>query len=427
MWFVLELMGSCGSCSADKVMQAHVPQKQINIYPPPYSPIKKTSESFSMSMSVKKAAAYDNSLGPGQGRYSDKILKNHSYLEAVEEAKGWWFGFNKWLLGHNFTLSSVTEDIKNLISLNQHKESKEVKGDIWVNDCYKYFRFIELGIIPEKPLEKRDLEMIRLIDNNQRYQTYDTLMMANREHINAVLNESQQIWLEEKLQEAVHYIPKSIIDDGGYSKFLKIIIGMLFYKLDTIDITLSKRILQEEFFKSLQGGYYFGLTYPLVDDVMDSNEIIDQTEKKTIVHHILHGLSSGKLFDKLPTHPLAFILKTIFENLNRLYPFESNRDIYTSLLIFATAQTIDQNHSLDHITSYNEIIIPTIIKSAYTRLTVKRMANHMKSGVEHTLMLALYNQMEDDLADFEKDLKNGAITSFTYYFKAEKNDGNYHT
>src|SRR5207253_8838446 len=66
-----------------------------------------------------------------------------------------------------------------------------------------------------------------------------------------------------------------------------------------------------------------------------------------------------------------------------------------------------------------ELYIPVILKSSSSRLIVRSVISApMDEGFDNrTFYYGIYNQLSDDFADMFDDMKDGAVTPYTYYMK----------
>src|SRR4029077_1979433 len=128
---------------------------------------------------------------------------------------------------------------------------------------------------------------------------------------------------------AAHLIPNEIMEKGGYDKFLKAAIGTVLHKLNVLDPDSPN--FNNEIFKSIQAGYYFGLTYPLIDDLIDSSQFLSPGQKKSIMNTLIKVLSGEKITSaSLPPIKIVYELKKLFDEFSLLFPFEHNPELYRS-------------------------------------------------------------------------------------------------
>jgi geranylgeranyl pyrophosphate synthase len=231
------------------------------------------------------------------------------------------------------------------------------------------------------------------------------------------LNQEHIQWLEEKLKHAANVIPPEILKTGGFGKMIKVIMGVVSDRVHYIDPKMSQEKKEKELFKAIQAGYYYGITYPLWDDVMDSHEILSTENKRIAFNIALKGLSGEPIQDSdVPDFNIAKQMKASFDGLQSLYPFNENPELYDALLILTQSQGIDGEHSLDEPITDKGLFLPLITKAAYSRITVPSLSGTQNPlRFENSYHFGLFSQLSDDIGDFVEDERNHRLTPFTYW------------
>ena len=88
--------------------------------------------------------------------------------------------------------------------------------------------------------------------------------------------------------------------------------------------------------------------------------------------------------------------------------------------MFFESQEVDRKKELTNSQYSNEeLYIPVILKSASSRLIIRSVISAPEDeGFEsRTFYYGIYNQLADDFADMFDDMKDGAVTPYTYYLK----------
>ena len=88
--------------------------------------------------------------------------------------------------------------------------------------------------------------------------------------------------------------------------------------------------------------------------------------------------------------------------------------------MFFHSQEVDRLKDLNYADYTNEeLYIPIILKSFSSRLIVRSLINAPvdKGFEDQTFFYGIYNQLADDFADMFDDMKEGAVTPYTYYMK----------
>ena len=230
-------------------------------------------------------------------------------------------------------------------------------------------------------------------------------------------NVDEFTWIEEKIKYACDVIPEPILLEGGLYKVVRIMLAHVIFRLNVLDENLEKSEIDQIIFRSLQSGFYFGLTYPLIDDLSDSNKYLDDSLRETMESIILGGLSGAEIdTEKVPEHPISMAIINIFRDLQKLYPRKDNSFLWDSLYVLFRAQVEDRKN-IDISYSVKEVYIPVILKSSFTRIiTAAFTGNISKEYIEHAFATAFINQLNDDACDHEQDKKYEQFTPFTWFF-----------
>ncbi|SDM55861.1 polyprenyl synthetase family protein [Bacillus sp. OK048] len=246
--------------------------------------------------------------------------------------------------------------------------------------------------------------------------------------------ESTIIWLLEKLKTVSAYIPKGMDEDHAKRKLIKIIAGVVMQEIEEMGVEISSEERSFKLAKAIRLGYFYGLTYPFIDDLLDAN-VLSITEKKHYSDLIRTTLITGTVpalgdWAKDNVELLANIhseLREAFEFIRSNQRSETLNSFFEQSYVFFHSQEVDRVKQLSHDNYSNEdIYIPIILKSSSSRLIV-----HSVRGVpedqgfdNRTFYYGIYNQLADDFADMFDDLENGAVTPYTYYltYHQKRND-----
>lgn len=225
-------------------------------------------------------------------------------------------------------------------------------------------------------------------------------------------------WLPDQFEIALNAIPEPILEEGGFGKVCRVIGGVFLYALTGLDHIKTSDDATSRMEKAIRGGYYFGMFYPLIDDILDHPEVLSEQEKKELIELLEHWIVGDfSPHNTLSTHTSMKLLEKIFCEFHELFPLQENETLYRSALMLFFAQIDDGNKSFDQQYSPEEIYVPIIIKAAYTRILAASI-----SGIEisdhllnHMKKIGLNLQLMDDFRDCFSDCKNRQFTPFTYY------------
>ncbi|MDP4154631.1 MAG: polyprenyl synthetase family protein [Bacillota bacterium] len=259
-------------------------------------------------------------------------------------------------------------------------------------------------------------------NNSDLYSLAGLYRMAQKEHI-----ESTMVWLIEKLKIVSSHIPEGMDAVHAQRKLIKIIGGVLMHVLEGLEDGISQKERTRKLEEAIRLGYSYGLTYPFIDDLLDAN-VLSDLEKRKYSSLIRATLTTGivpKLgeWDQKTKDLLHFIhseLKEAFEYIKAHQSPDMVKSFLEQSYVFFNSQEIDRikNLSNEHYTN-EELYIPIILKSSSSRLIVRSVisAGEDEGFDGRTFYYGIYNQLADDFADMFDDMKDGAVTPYTYYLK----------
>lgn len=242
---------------------------------------------------------------------------------------------------------------------------------------------------------------------------------------------STYIWLMEKLQMVSAHIPKEMDAVNALRKLIKIIAGVLMHVVEEMDDAISSQERRKRLDEAIRLGYSYGLTYPFIDDLLDA-KILSTQEQQEYSELIRTTLITGQVpslgeWQGENSKLIEFIHKELgeaFEYIKAQQREETIKSFLEQAYIFFQSQEVDRRKELSNSHYRNEdIYIPVILKSSSSRLIVRNVLGAPAGdGFENrTFYYGIYNQLADDFADLFDDLKDGAVTPYTYYWKYHEN------
>ncbi len=237
--------------------------------------------------------------------------------------------------------------------------------------------------------------------------------------------ESAFFWLINKLKAVSSHIPEGMDAEHAQRKLIKIIAGVVMHAVEDMGDELLPEERAEKLDEAIRIGYSYGLTYPFIDDLLDSKVLSDQ-EKIHYTNLIRTTLITGsvpKLGDWSDDNKglITFVHSELKQAFNYIKSHQSSEKMASFLeqsYVFFQAQEVDRVKNLNNGDYTNEqIYIPIILKSSSSRLIVRSVLNAPENeGFEsRTFYYGIYNQLADDFADMFDDMKAGAVTPYTYY------------
>ncbi|WP_413300819.1 polyprenyl synthetase family protein [Bacillus sp. 1P10SD] len=237
--------------------------------------------------------------------------------------------------------------------------------------------------------------------------------------------ESTFIWLMDKLKTVASNIPEGMDAEHAQRKLIKIIAGVLMHVIEELDNTLSPIERTAKLNEAIRLGYSYGLTYPFIDDLLDSNVLSTQEKQQytglirtTLITGFVPELGSWS-GDNLKL--IQFIhaeLQEAYEYIKAYQHSETLNIFFEQSYVFFHSQEVDRKKDLSNPSYTNEdIYIPVILKSSSSRLIVRSVisASEDEGFDNRAFFYGIYNQLADDFADMFDDMKEGAVTPYTYY------------
>ena len=239
--------------------------------------------------------------------------------------------------------------------------------------------------------------------------------------------ESTMIWVINKLKTVSSNIPKGMDAEQAQRKLIKIIAGVIMHVVEEMDDEISPEERTQKLDEAIRLGYSYGLTYPFIDDLLDAKILSDQ-EKKQYSDLIRTTLITGSVpelgeWTGKNTDLIRYIhseLRDAFEYIKAHQRPETRKNFFEQSYVFFNSQEVDRVKDLSNANYTNEeLYIPIILKSSSSRLIVRSVISAPEDeGFDNrTFFYGIYNQLADDFADMFDDMKEGAVTPYTYYMK----------
>ncbi|WP_099157671.1 polyprenyl synthetase family protein [Virgibacillus ndiopensis] len=239
--------------------------------------------------------------------------------------------------------------------------------------------------------------------------------------------ESAMIWVVNKLKTVSSNIPKEMDADQAQRKLIKLIAGVVMQEIEEMGAEVSLEERTQKLDKAIRLGYCYGLTYPFIDDLLDSG-VLSAKEKKQYSNLIRTTLITGAIpemgeWDGERKDLIQYIhseLQDAFKYIKAHQRPETRKDFFEHAYVFFNSQEVDRLKDLSNAHYTNEeLYIPVILKSASSRLIARSVISAPKDEDidSRTFYYGIYNQLADDFADMFDDLKDGSVTPYTYYMK----------
>lgn len=370
----------------------------------------------------------------------ERQVDEHKYLKELLN------DFSEWKQNHTINSPSISSYFKWKKEKSMTNEQyiqwllKKGKLDEYLDRSVSYIFLRDLGKciyspetskriqevkekLKEKLLSPSQYSKTKIITN---FNKEDLYLKGKQEGI-----EQTMIWLFEKLASVRKNLPTEMDAVHSERKLLKIIVGVFLHmNEEMIRNTSTKEERMKKLDEAIRLGYCYGLTYPFIDDLLDSH-ILSSEEQQQYSEIIRQALLTGNVsnwgkWQEQNKNLMNFVHKELKEAFEYIKSFQNPNvrvDFFEQAYVFFNAQEIDRNKSLENSEYTNEeIYVPVILKSASSRFITRALMNpSMDSSFQtNTFIYGIYNQLADDLADLFDDLDKGAVTPYTYYWKYHK-------
>jgi geranylgeranyl pyrophosphate synthase len=254
------------------------------------------------------------------------------------------------------------------------------------------------------------------------FSMFGLFRMAQKEGI-----ELTMIWLINKLKMVSSNIPDGMDAEHAKRKLIKIIAGVIMHVNEEMDPDISSENRKQKLDEAIRLGYSYGLTYPFIDDLLDA-DVLSEKEAKQYSNLIRTTLITGTVprlgdWSGKNKNLIKYIhseLREAFEYIRAHQKPETLTSFFEQSYVFFQSQEVDRLKALSNPHYSNEeLYIPIILKSSSSRLIVRSVISAPEDeGFDNrTFYYGIYNQLADDFADMFDDMKDGAVTPFTYYMK----------
>ncbi|MBP1941114.1 geranylgeranyl pyrophosphate synthase [Bacillus luteolus] len=239
--------------------------------------------------------------------------------------------------------------------------------------------------------------------------------------------ESTFVWLITKLKNVASNIPQGMEAEHAQRKLIKIIAGVLMHEIEEMGGNVSTEERKRRLEKAIRLGYSYGLTYPFIDDLLDAN-ILSPKETKQYTELIRTTLTTGyvpelRYWSGKNKNLIFYIhkeLREAFQYIKSNQRPETKNIFLEQAYVFFQSQEVDREKTLSNGNYTNEeLYIPVILKSSSSRLIVRTVitAPEDEDIDNRTFYYGIYNQLADDFSDMFDDMRDGAVTPYTYYLK----------
>ncbi|WP_029631092.1 hypothetical protein [Zavarzinella formosa] len=219
-------------------------------------------------------------------------------------------------------------------------------------------------------------------------------------------------------------ISRDSVFNHGLIKLCKVAFGVLVHRV------AAKKNHQEDhptfIFNTLRLAFSWGVTYPLVDNVLDSGQT--SNADREMLTRILSDLFGEKHVVQTPTKTVDHVCPSIREvhsclsEMLSLVPAQHIPQTLRVLGLLLESHRRDATRRLStlHDNSpevFKDVMVDTALKSALVRMATMEVCGITITNktFAQSVVRSLFNQLGDDLWDIYEDFDAGRVTPFTQY------------
>lgn len=240
-------------------------------------------------------------------------------------------------------------------------------------------------------------------------------------------------WYFEKIKRFSENIPDGCDKEHMIRKIVNFSAEVMLNQFQNMDNNLPKAERTKKLQDAIRIGYYYSITYPFIDDLLEADSILNEKERFQFSDALEKTLKTGNVPEmKVPEGQnkkfTSFVyseLKEAFKEIKASIPEENRKSFFEKAYIFYKAQEVDRLKTLDNKNYTNEdLYVPVMLKSSsawHIMYSMLGKDEKKDKGIdERTFCFGILSQLEDDLYDYKEDLKEGKVTPFTYYLTHHK-------
>ncbi len=221
-----------------------------------------------------------------------------------------------------------------------------------------------------------------------------------------------EMFIEGDAWEILEHTSEDAWLNGGAGKFVKLAIGTMLGCVETNQARGDADV--DSVIRAMKTVFYWALTYPLVDDVLDQGES-SLADRQSLARTMREALSAGGEEDE-PTNdvpPIAIAMRRLLS-----IPGINRKRVSTAILAVLEAHVDGATPRLESVIEEGDLYVwLSLEKSLLVRVATSEISGIPVPWKDYQEMagVAYFNQLGDDLWDAEEDLRDGAITPVTMW------------
>lgn len=221
-----------------------------------------------------------------------------------------------------------------------------------------------------------------------------------------------------RIEELLAAMPEQSIRDHGLIKLVKVAFGTIAGRTSVREVHEKEPV--DFIFNTLRLAYSWGVTYPLVDNVLDSLATVPQVRAQLV--RSLSGLFSGIAAEEQPIdHRSVREVHARLAEVISLVPPDRLPAARRTLGLLLESHQRDSRRRLSALPDgedvRSEVMVDTALKAALVRLATMDVCGIAVDAetVARALVRSLFNQLGDDLWDIYEDADDDRVTPYTLF------------
>ena len=353
--------------------------------------------------------SYANAQDQSQIFLDELLVKSHNlhtFSILSKDIRDWSKHAPKVSFSHKVSFFNSSAFIKKLTS------EKKLKQYLQPSIAYLFVRDLDLDLSQQEVIDRIDTLATHLA--KQLRLDRQTTISSNEPDIMlqgfrwAKDHDADQafIWLSAKIYRLKQELPASLVQHQGIRKLLKVVAGVLMNQW-------QKDNNNANFEQAIRLGYYYGLTYPLIDDLQDSH-VLSQQQKENFDYALEQSILQGQVLKPIDQDSW---LNYVFDELAEAFTFIKKQqgehfDLFLdqAYIFLKSQQHAFRQPSSEYFASA-QIWLDMINKSSRSRILADALvSSQIKLG--NYQYFGLLNQLHDDFKDVELDYQEGNVTPF---------------
>ena len=310
--------------------------------------------------------------------------------------------------------------------LEKLSAKKELDAYLTKSISYLYLRDLGLDLNQKQAQKKVDDTVRSLVSKIEKNSYTSTSSNQDLSILHPWLSKKEfqpaYYWLMLKISGLKTNFSENNNNQEGLRKLIKIVAGILVHHLVLTDNETKPDV--NKLMEVVQLGYAYGLTYPFVDDLLDSNELLSESDKVLFTETLRQTLRTKKVANYPKFENDSEKLQKIYAELKWAFEFllknvQQSELFFSRASMFFESQAIDRERKLENAKHYTleDLLTTVVIKSASSRLVSRDLISHEQD--EHfdhrTFCFGIYNQFNDDIKDIDEDKADKNLTPYTWF------------